>query len=97
MFASSSEAIRRQKELERLQGITPETKRYNEIKAGVITGSVGLALMIFLAVFMQGIIIERTCPPLRGGTRTSLACWTDPGFCWSGFDIQRLLRQQEGH
>ena len=57
MFASSSEAIRRQKELERLQGITPETKRYNEIKAGVITGSVGLALMIFLAVFMQGIII----------------------------------------
>src|SRR6185503_10038008 len=57
MFASSSEAIRRQKELERIQGITPETKRYNEIKAGVITASVGLALMIFLAIFMQGIII----------------------------------------
>jgi hypothetical protein len=34
----------------------PEQKRYNEIKAGVITGSVGLALMIFLAIFMQGLI-----------------------------------------
>ena len=57
MFASSAEAVRRQQEMERLQGITPETKRYNEIKAGVITGSVGLALMIFLAVFMEGIIV----------------------------------------
>ena len=57
MFASSAEAIKRQKELERLQGLTPETKRYNEIKAGVITCSVGVALMIFLAIFMQGIII----------------------------------------
>jgi len=56
-FAAAAEAIRRQKELERLQGITPETKRYNEIKAGVITSSVGVALMIFLAIFMQGIII----------------------------------------
>ena len=62
MFASSTEAIRRQKELERLQGITPETKRYNEIKAGVITASVGLALMIFLAIFMQGIIIGGKVP-----------------------------------
>jgi len=56
-FAAAAEAIRRQKELERLQGITPETKRYNEIKAGVITSSVGVALMMFLAIFMQGIII----------------------------------------
>src|SRR5215813_3121704 len=48
MFASSSEAVRRQQELERLQGVTPESKRYNEIKAGVITASVGLALMVFL-------------------------------------------------
>jgi len=57
MFASSAEAVKRQKELERLKGITPEIKRYNEIKAGVITCSVGVALMIFLAIFMQGIII----------------------------------------
>ena len=57
MFASSAEAIKRQKELERLQGITPETKRYNEIKAGVITASVGAAVTIFLHIFMKGIII----------------------------------------
>lgn len=62
MFASSAEQIRRQKELERLQGITPETKRYNEIKAGVITGSVGVALTIFLFVFMQGIIVGGKVP-----------------------------------
>jgi hypothetical protein len=62
MFASPAEAIKRQKELERLQGITPETKRYNEIKGGVITASVGLAVMIFLFVFMQGIIIGGKVP-----------------------------------
>ena len=62
MFASSEEAVKRQKELERLQGITPEIKRYNEIKAGVITASVGVALMIFLAVFMQGIILGGKVP-----------------------------------
>ena len=62
MFASSAEAIKRQKELERLQGITPETKRYNEMKAGVITASVGVAVMIFLAIFMQGIILGGKVP-----------------------------------
>ena len=62
MFASSADAIRRQKELERLQGITPESKRYNEIKGGVITASVGVALMIFLAIFMQGIIVGGKVP-----------------------------------
>ena len=43
-------------------GLTPEVKRYNEIKGGIITGSVGLALMIFLYVFMQGIIIGGKVP-----------------------------------
>ncbi len=56
MFQSAEEATRRKAELERRQGITPEVKRYNEIKAGVITASVGLALAIFLFVFMEGII-----------------------------------------
>jgi hypothetical protein len=58
MFASSAEAIKRQKELERLQGITPETRRYNEIKGGVITASVGLAVTIFLHIFMQGLVLS---------------------------------------
>ena len=57
MFQSAEEATRRKAELERQQGITPEVKRYNEIKAGVITASVGLALAIFLFVFMGGIIL----------------------------------------
>jgi|ERR1051326_3538278 hypothetical protein len=56
MFLSEGERKRREEELERLRGITPEVKRYNEIKGGVITASVGVALMIFLAVFMEGIV-----------------------------------------
>ena len=46
----------RKEELERQRGITPEMKRYNEIKAGIITGTVGIGIAIFLYVFMQGII-----------------------------------------
>jgi hypothetical protein len=48
--------------LEIARGLTPEVKRYNEIKGGIITGSVGVALMIFLYVFMQGIIIGGKVP-----------------------------------
>lgn len=57
MFVSGPEALRRKAEMERLQGVTPEYKRYNEIKGGVITASVGVALMIFLFVFMEGIVL----------------------------------------
>jgi hypothetical protein len=53
--------FRRQQALE-TRGLTPEVKRYNEIKGGIITGSVGVALMIFLYVFMQGIIIGGKVP-----------------------------------
>jgi hypothetical protein len=56
MFMSSEEAARRQAELERIQGITPEVKRLNEIKGGVITASVGVAITILLFVLMNGII-----------------------------------------
>jgi hypothetical protein len=56
MFMSGEEQVKREAAMERLRGITPETKRQNEIKAGVITGSIGAALMIFLYVFMQGLI-----------------------------------------
>jgi len=62
MFLSGEEAERRKAELERQRGITPEVKRYNEIKAGVITASVGLALGIFLYVFMEGIILGAKIP-----------------------------------
>lgn len=45
----------RKLEMERKFGITPEVKRYNEIKAGVIVSSIGVALGIFLHIFMKGI------------------------------------------
>ncbi|HVF46399.1 MAG TPA: hypothetical protein VNA17_02415 [Pyrinomonadaceae bacterium] len=56
MFMSSEEVVKRQAEIERLQGTTPEAKRLREIKAGIITGSVGIGLMILLFVLMGGII-----------------------------------------
>jgi hypothetical protein len=56
MFRSGEAAELRKRELERQMGITPEVKRYNEIKAGVITSSVGVGVAIFLFIFMQGLI-----------------------------------------
>src|SRR5207237_959891 len=43
MFLSEGERKRREEELERLRGITPEVKRYTEIKGGVITAFVARA------------------------------------------------------
>ena len=55
MLLSQDEQRRRKRERE--SGISAIEKRSNEIKAGVITSSVGLGLMIFLYVFMNGIIL----------------------------------------
>lgn len=63
MLQSSEESVRRAAEIERLQGITPEVKRRNEIKAGVITASVGVGLMILLFVIMNGIILGGRVSP----------------------------------
>ena len=63
MLMSGEEQVRRVKEIERLQGITPEVKRRNEIKAGVITASVGAAVSIFLFVLMNGIILGGNVTP----------------------------------
>ena len=62
MFLSADEKKRRKAELEHQSGITPEIKRYNEIKAGVIVSSVGIALAIFLFVLMGGIIAGGNVP-----------------------------------
>jgi hypothetical protein len=63
MALSDAESKRRKEELDHRRGITPEVTRYNEIKAGVITGSIGLALAIFLNVFMQGLILSGNVSP----------------------------------
>lgn len=55
-LASNGERKQREMELERWQGIKPQVRRYQEIKGGVITGSVGIAITVFLNVLMQGII-----------------------------------------
>jgi hypothetical protein len=62
-----AEVFRYQDELEKRKrkrelSISPEKNRYNEIKAGVITSCGGLGLMIFLYVFMQGIILGGKVP-----------------------------------
>lgn len=56
MFMTGEDAVKKQAEIERLQGITPEVKRRREIKAGVITASVGIGLMILLFALMGGIV-----------------------------------------
>lgn len=60
MFMSGQMAEMKKLEMERRMGITPEIKRYNEIKAGVIVSSVGVGLSIFLHVLMKGIAAQAT-------------------------------------
>ena len=55
MFMSGQMAEVRKLEMERRLGITPEVKRYNEIKAGVIVSSVGVGVSVFLYFIMHAI------------------------------------------
>ena len=73
MFMSESERRRRTEAIERERGITPEVKRYNEIKAGVIVASVGLGVMIFLNIFMDGVI--RSGGPSAGEAEILQRVW----------------------
>ena len=63
MFMSESERKRRFAELERERGVTPEVKRYNEIKAGVITSCVGIGVMFFLYIIGMAIFRSGQNPP----------------------------------
>ncbi len=62
MTLSDAESKRRKDELDHQRGISAEVKRHNEIKGGVIVASIGLALSIFLFIFMQGIILGGVSP-----------------------------------
>jgi hypothetical protein len=74
MFLSHSERKRRQELIDHERGITPEMKRYTEIKAGVITTSVGMAVTIFLYFLMQGIILSGQHAP--GAAAILSRVWT---------------------
>lgn len=50
-------------ERDRRRGLAPEVQRLREVKAGVITASAGIALGVFLSVFMQGIILGARITP----------------------------------
>ncbi|HJT27970.1 MAG TPA: hypothetical protein VJ784_11215 [Pyrinomonadaceae bacterium] len=58
MFMSGQANELRKREMERLLGITPEIKRYNEIKAGVIVSCVGIGVSIFLHFIMHAIAAQ---------------------------------------
>ena len=58
MFMSGQMAEVRKQEMERRLGITPEVKRYNEIKAGVIVSCVGIGAAIFLYFLMHAIALQ---------------------------------------
>jgi hypothetical protein len=63
MFMSEAERKRRNEELERQRGVTPEIKRYNEIKAGVIVSSIGIAVTFVLWVIGMAIFRSGQNPP----------------------------------
>ena len=64
MFLSEGERAKRAAALDRQSGVLPEKKtygeteaqRYKEIKDGVVTTCAGAGVMIFLYVFMHGIV-----------------------------------------
>ena len=90
MFMSGEDAVKHEAEIERLRGMTPEMKRTREIKAGVITASVGLGLMILLFVLMGGIIASGRVSEAAAAILSRL--WNrgrDPASDRGGVDIQR--------
>src|SRR6478672_13060374 len=56
MFRSGQAAEMRKLDIERQMGITPEVKRYIEIKAGVITSAVGWGVGGLWFIVMQGLL-----------------------------------------
>jgi hypothetical protein len=50
-----AEILMSEEERERQKGITPEIKRLNEIKGGVITTLVGVGAMVFLRIFLSAV------------------------------------------
>src|SRR5258705_10859638 len=75
MALSEAESKRRKEELDHRRGIAPEVTRYNEIKGGIITGSVGIGVGMFLYFFMQRLILRGEVSPDTSGILNAL--WID--------------------
>src|ERR1700752_2560275 len=58
MFMSGQAHEMRRLEMERRLRITPEVKRYNEVKAGVIVSAVGIGFSIFFYFIMGAIALN---------------------------------------
>jgi hypothetical protein len=56
MLMSGEEAAKSQVNMDRDKGVTAATTRYEEIKDGILTSSVGLGIVAFLHILMAGII-----------------------------------------
>lgn len=99
MMLSGEERERRNEELERQRGIAPgSTRSQKEIKAGVITTSVGIGLAIFLFIFMQGIIAGGNID--REATAILSRLWivgVIPFFVGLGLLINGLFVKGSGH
>lgn len=50
-----ADLILTKEELDRRRGITPEKKRNNELRAGIITSAAGIGAMIFLRYLMEAV------------------------------------------
>jgi hypothetical protein len=98
IFLSEDEKRKRKRELERQLGITPEVKRQNEIKGGIITSCAGLGLMIFLFVLMKGLVAGLDLP--RIAVEILSRVWVVgviPFFVGLGLVINGLLVGKKGN
>ena len=82
-------------ERERRRGVTAEEKRLNEIKGGVITGFVGVGLMIFLRFFLE-VVANQKSP---GDAEILRSVWmvgiipfmVGVGIIFNGFFVSRRI------
>src|SRR5262245_34306195 len=82
-------------ERERRRGVTAEEKRLNEIKGGVITGCVGVGLMIFLRFFLE-VVANQKSP---GDAEILRSVWmvgiiplmVGVGIIFNGFFVSRRI------
>jgi len=84
-----------EEERERRRGVTAEEKRLNEIKGGVITGFVGVGLMIFLRFFLE-VVANQKSP---GDAEILRSVWmvgiiplmVGVGIIFNGFFVSRRI------